>query len=51
MEERADPNRGEAINAGDSVCRFEVSSRLSSNEDKQPLLPPLQCYLLVLNVA
>ncbi|XP_032681051.1 C-Maf-inducing protein-like [Odontomachus brunneus] len=40
-----------------SICvaaifhRFEVSSRVSSNEDRSPLLPPLQCYLLVLNVA
>ncbi|XP_014469830.1 PREDICTED: C-Maf-inducing protein-like [Dinoponera quadriceps] len=40
-----------------SICvaaifhRFEVSSRVSSNEDKPPSLPPLQCYLLVLNVA
>ncbi|KYQ48565.1 C-Maf-inducing protein [Trachymyrmex zeteki] len=30
---------------------FEVSSRASSNEDKPPSLPPLQCYLLVLNIA
>ncbi|XP_050450983.1 C-Maf-inducing protein-like [Cataglyphis hispanica] len=40
-----------------SICvaaifhRFEVSSRVSSNEDKPPPLPPLQCYLLVLNIA
>ncbi|XP_011708014.1 PREDICTED: C-Maf-inducing protein-like [Wasmannia auropunctata] len=40
-----------------SICvaaifhRFEVSSRASSNEDKSPPLPPLQCYLLVLNIA
>ncbi|KAM0726452.1 C-Maf-inducing protein [Formica fusca] len=40
-----------------SICvaaifhRFEVSSRVSSNEDKLPPLPPLQCYLLVLNIA
>lgn len=40
-----------------SICvaaifhRFEVSSRVSSNDDKQPSLPPLQCYLLVLNIA
>ncbi|XP_018313242.1 C-Maf-inducing protein, partial [Mycetomoellerius zeteki] len=40
-----------------SICvaaifhRFEVSSRASSNEDKPPSLPPLQCYLLVLNIA
>ncbi|XP_070162731.1 C-Maf-inducing protein [Polyergus mexicanus] len=37
-----------------SICvaaifhRFEASNRVSSNEDK---LPPLQCYLLVLNIA
>ncbi|XP_011869680.1 PREDICTED: C-Maf-inducing protein-like [Vollenhovia emeryi] len=40
-----------------SICvaaifhRFEVSSRVSSNEDKPSSLPPLQCYLLVLNIA
>ncbi|XP_012227152.2 C-Maf-inducing protein-like [Linepithema humile] len=41
-----------------SICvaaifhRFEVSNRASSNENKQPpSLPPLQCYLLVLNIA
>jgi len=33
------------------LCRFEVSSHASSNEDKPSLLPPLQCYLLVLNIA
>ncbi|XP_020288301.1 C-Maf-inducing protein-like [Pseudomyrmex gracilis] len=30
--------------------RFEVSSRALSNEDKPSLLPPLQCYLFVLNI-
>ncbi|KYN15311.1 PREDICTED: C-Maf-inducing protein-like [Trachymyrmex cornetzi] len=40
-----------------SICvaaifhRFEVSGRASSNEDKPPSLPPLHCYLLVLNIA
>ncbi|XP_072746856.1 C-Maf-inducing protein [Anoplolepis gracilipes] len=40
-----------------SICvaaifhRFEVSSRVSSNKHKPPSLPPLQCYLLVLNIA
>ncbi|XP_018403192.1 PREDICTED: C-Maf-inducing protein-like [Cyphomyrmex costatus] len=40
-----------------SICvaaifhRFEVLSRASSNEDKSPSLPPLQCYLLVLDIA
>lgn len=33
------------------VRRFEMASRVSSNEDKPPSLPPLRCYLLVLNVA
>ncbi|EGI57230.1 C-Maf-inducing protein [Acromyrmex echinatior] len=30
---------------------FEVSGRASSNEDKPLSLPPLHCYLLVLNIA
>ncbi|KAG5321259.1 CMIP protein, partial [Pseudoatta argentina] len=30
---------------------FEVSGRASSNEDKPLSLPPLRCYLLVLNIA
>ncbi|XP_011067503.1 PREDICTED: C-Maf-inducing protein-like [Acromyrmex echinatior] len=40
-----------------SICvaaifhRFEVSGRASSNEDKPLSLPPLHCYLLVLNIA
>ncbi|XP_011637386.1 C-Maf-inducing protein-like [Pogonomyrmex barbatus] len=40
-----------------SICvaaifhRFEVSSRASLNEEKPPSLPPLQCYLHVLNIA
>lgn len=38
-------------NTTDFARRFEVSSRVSSNEDKPPSLPPLQCYLLVLNIA
>ncbi|XP_024889925.1 C-Maf-inducing protein-like [Temnothorax curvispinosus] len=40
-----------------SICvaaifyRFEVSSRASLEKDESPSLPPLQCYLLVLNIA
>ncbi|XP_018048131.1 PREDICTED: C-Maf-inducing protein-like [Atta colombica] len=40
-----------------SICvaaifhRFEVSGRVLSNEDKSLSLPPLHCYLLVLNIA
>ncbi|XP_033217067.1 C-Maf-inducing protein-like [Belonocnema kinseyi] len=40
-----------------SICvaaifhRFEVVNHLSVNEDKTEDLPPLRCYLLVLNVA
>ncbi|KAL0113548.1 hypothetical protein PUN28_012604 [Cardiocondyla obscurior] len=40
-----------------SICvaaifhRFEVSSRAPLNDEKSPPLPPLQCYLLVLNIA
>ncbi|XP_071564220.1 C-Maf-inducing protein [Temnothorax nylanderi] len=40
-----------------SICvaaifhRFEVSSRASLKKDESPSLPPLQCYLLVLNIA
>ncbi|KYM83223.1 C-Maf-inducing protein [Atta colombica] len=30
---------------------FEVSGRVLSNEDKSLSLPPLHCYLLVLNIA
>ncbi|KAL6265642.1 hypothetical protein P5V15_002435 [Pogonomyrmex californicus] len=39
-----------------SICvaaifhRFEVSSRASLSEEKPPSLPPLQCYLHVLNI-